>query len=164
MVVFVLRRLCWLPEQRLRSQATARDMNTLILTQLTLMTSQLGILIFYPARTARGQAGPQNEWCNTVRVSRVTVTWLSWQPGHWRTATGLCTLNTLTLTTLGTGTRRLLHQGTCVVQFWHQRTLLHTYTLYTIFHLFHTSNLRLSAQSSLTGCTQSGHQWKSFWM
>ena len=53
---------------------TASDMNTLILTQLTLMTSQLGILIFYPARTARGQAGPQNEWCNTVRVSRVTVT------------------------------------------------------------------------------------------
>ena len=49
---------------------TASDMNTLILTQLTLMTSQLGILIFYPARTARGQAGPQNEWCNTVRVSR----------------------------------------------------------------------------------------------
>ena len=80
MVVFVLRRLCWLPEQRLRSQATARDMNTLILTQLTLMTSQLGILIFYPARTARGQAGPQNEWCNTVRVSRdchvtVMTTW-----------------------------------------------------------------------------------------
>ena len=160
MVVFVLRRLCWLPEQRLRSQATARDMNTLILTQLTLMTSQLGILIFYPARTARGQAGPQNEWCNTVRVSRVTVTWLSWQPGHWRTATGLCTLNTLTLTTLGTGTRRLLHQGTCVVQFRHQRTLLHTYTLYTIFHLFYTFNLRLSAKPSLTGCTQSGHQWK----
>ena len=53
-------------------------------------------------------------------MSRVTVTWLSWQPGHWHTATGLCTLNTLTLTTLGTGTRRLLHQGTSVPQFWHQ--------------------------------------------
>ena len=155
MVVFVLRRLCWLPEQRLRSQATARDMNTLILTQLTLMTSQLGILIFYPARTARGQAGPQNEWCNTVRVScdcHVTVmtTW-ALAHCHW---------------TLHSEYSHPHNSGN-----WHKTItppghlrcsiLTSTYiviVIYTIFHLFHTSNLRLSAQSSLTGCTQSGHQ------